>query len=896
MRMAMSLQTLAMVFLSSVTASTLVTEKLPEAGLIKLETMIRPMYEALPRGAGGLPEASGVRYLARRFLARQSGLSVSGLDLVPAHAGPNASGMAAARAQELLRAPAGLPAADAAALAAVLGGAVGRGFGLREAAQFVHAVELIVSNANIVLMRKAHTFSKRASGKVSPKLPMLLRAYAVLYMAGDHADSIITANGVDPLKLLEHEVSDLQMRLRGGVGLEPLEQLLAAAAGDAARSGRVGGAKAREGMRRLRERLDGRHARECGQFHSTLKSMDPKGTGQVQFVTSYGTSKHDWALLETPEYLRALGALEERSSRGVGPGVLIPNYVVGMSGCRVQPDRLSMVCCPDKCESEVLPRLEAVVGGHRASPKQVWLATRPVLQAEGARSAAALRALSAELRELALRSRDRRLAVHGRRLAGWLHRAFPHTCRKPTAPRSGAPRVVDPALTLVDWTEAGHVVPLEPEVVQEVRAHLSRRWGPDGAGEGSVESFAARSPLDLDQELRLINQFHEAHKAGGPRVEEALEDAINVRLFRGLDSFTWQVLAMVTAMGMLCVLLPLLARGRCAVAAARAAAVPLLKAAGGEAWRAHAALSDKFSALRALLLELLVELREEPAPLVPAVKACAGSEDEAETASPVKEQEDSTDAGEADSDANAEPSSDSEVEVEGGQGPTEALVQAVKARAVPEGGASILRGGPERQAAAAAPGPPAVLPDSDRPLLQRSVPAAPGKAPGPLSALASAPARLAPASTKESPKSLSALTSAPLKLAPSWQRSVPKAVPKRAGDAEEPPWRRPAAKLAPKPSREDELMSWRQSAAKLEPRPGSMVDSQLSWRRPASKTEAGASGEAKGSLSRCQDAEHPNHTGNDLPSWRQMESKSGVDIAVEAFELLSFVCHQLKDM
>merc|ERR1719188_684352 len=104
-------------------------------------------------------------------------------------------------------------------------------------------------------------------------------------------------------------------------------------------------------MRLLRRSLRERRAMGCRRLRGVLSSMDHGFTGQIRYSEAYATRLKDWALLETPEYLDAVGALAKNGAKGGGPGVLIPNYVTGVNSCRSPGAGPSMMCCTDECET-----------------------------------------------------------------------------------------------------------------------------------------------------------------------------------------------------------------------------------------------------------------------------------------------------------------------------------------------------------------------------------------------------------------------------------------------------------------------------------------------------------------------------------------------------------------
>ncbi|CAK0884133.1 unnamed protein product [Prorocentrum cordatum] len=527
------------VFAAAPSAAFGILSGLPQATdpLSRLENRLRPIYVTLPRDGDGLPDSSGVRYLARRYLEAEHGWVLKGLDTAPwLRDGHNASLAAARRAAEVLGTGGALqPAAAWAPLLSALSPQRGRGFTLREAAEAVHALEALVASHDAVLMRRARALSKARVHEHEQPTPMhkALVMYVVLLHTRSR-DLISPGPDQDPraevaVRRALDELADLRVDFSNHMSGVPLAQALDEATRDANVGSSQSAARIYSGMRHLRRRLAERYTSGCRRLRGVLSSMDHEGTGQVEFRHAYATKLQNWQFLETPEYLAAVGALTKKGAKGVGPGVLIPNYVSGVNSC---DDRggahPTMWCCPDECEAEILPRLEAAAAGPRISPKQVWAALSRLIKADKTVAADERKELHSQLRALGLRSRDGSVEVHGRQLGSWLHRAFPQTCPRP--PARGSPAVVDPALSPLAWVLAGKHLPVDDvSEVEQVRAHLQTRWGSEGA-DSDPRTFAARSPMSLDQEVRLIGRLHQQHKSGGPPVHQALEDAINVRV------------------------------------------------------------------------------------------------------------------------------------------------------------------------------------------------------------------------------------------------------------------------------------------------------------------------------------------------------------------------------
>lgn len=106
---------------------------------------------------------------------------------------------------------------------------------------------------------------------------------------------------------------------------------------------------------------------ECHEIKDSLVELDVHGTGRVKLSDFYASSKDGhWQFREASDYLRQLGALDESASE-LGPQVIIPNYIQGMSNCITSTPYYS-VCCQNEC-NEVYQHLEAALP---ASTDATW--------------------------------------------------------------------------------------------------------------------------------------------------------------------------------------------------------------------------------------------------------------------------------------------------------------------------------------------------------------------------------------------------------------------------------------------------------------------------------------------------------------------------------------------
>merc|ERR1719217_1117709 len=154
-----------------------------------------------------------------------------------------------------------------------------------------------------------------------------------------------------------------------------------------------------------------------------LAGMDVHATGRVKLSDFYGKSQDGaWQFLESVDYLRTLGALDE-SSTLQGPQVIIPNYVSGLSNCVTSAAYYS-VCCANDCDM-VYQHLEKDLRSPVASASEILAAidTMPIASHISAKAHARLDEVSAH--------HNGKVPLHGRLFAQWLYYAFPHDCPYP---------------------------------------------------------------------------------------------------------------------------------------------------------------------------------------------------------------------------------------------------------------------------------------------------------------------------------------------------------------------------------------------------------------------------------------------------------------------------------
>merc|ERR1719488_193676 len=190
-----------------------------------------------------------------------------------------------------------------------------------------------------------------------------------------------------------------------------------------------------------------------------LIALGDKGIGRVPLSDFYkpaldGTS---WQFMESVDYLRSLGALDETNPSM--PSVIVPNYVSSQSNCVVSTSYYS-VCCMDECEG-LMGQLEKDFASPDASPADI--ATRVADMSSS--SVTAPRSLSAPLlQKLDQIAEDHHgtVPLHGRMFAQWMHHAFPRECPFPHVAGTTNPQAAS------EWIEQAGTARATKQEMQKV--------------------------------------------------------------------------------------------------------------------------------------------------------------------------------------------------------------------------------------------------------------------------------------------------------------------------------------------------------------------------------------------------------------------------------------------
>jgi len=201
---------------------------------------------------------------------------------------------------------------------------------------------------------------------------------------------------------------------------------------------------------------------ECNVWKNKLLDLEYQGSGRVRLVDFYsGRRRSDWSFLESQDYLRTIGALDE--SIPGKPSVIIPNYITGPSNC-LSPSEFYNVCCRDECE-DMMAAIEEKIDHPSAMPGDIIeiVSNLPSDTVDAPRNLSSTQV--SRLQEIA-DHHSGQVPLHGRLFAQWMHHAYPRECPFPHV--SGTTT----AFTMVEWADLGR----EAEATSGEMSRVSEWW------------------------------------------------------------------------------------------------------------------------------------------------------------------------------------------------------------------------------------------------------------------------------------------------------------------------------------------------------------------------------------------------------------------------------------
>jgi hypothetical protein len=372
-----------------------------EGRLLEFEEELSPMFASLPKNQHDNLGRNTARYALHRFFIERHGWSIEGLS--PVDAERDATPMSSlgewmpaylVNSLEQLLGTSGVTLREMAVLAATFEDLIHR-----EASKRLEDVYELLNLPKDSVLHEKEAFDA-------------IKLYMTMYTSGGNT-TVRTKEDV--------------LKKRGGLNLRTkkwLKEVQVKVAeehemcddktGDC---GRLDFKAAARVVEEISEQYRSFNEHECEDLTFTLQA-EADSPGKVKLSDFYKEGLHGaWNFTETPEYLNALGALDETQTES---HVLIPNYVASRPNC-LATSSIYVVCCRSKCES-MMTNLEKEIKAPVASPVQIVEALTLPLP-DGALSS--LEAVAAGNRGL--------IPLHGHAFAQWLHEIFPQSCPRPHA-------------------------------------------------------------------------------------------------------------------------------------------------------------------------------------------------------------------------------------------------------------------------------------------------------------------------------------------------------------------------------------------------------------------------------------------------------------------------------
>merc|ERR1719515_331425 len=183
------------------------------------------------------------------------------------------------------------------------------------------------------------------------------------------------------------------------------------------------------------------HDSVCVDMKTELLKMDNAlSTGRVSLGAFYGGrgAGNDWRFIESVDYLRQPGALDESNPERLR--VIVPNYLSGPNNC-IEASEMHTYCCKDECGvlvAEVERGIATPTGAAGEIVKIVSQISSDTVEAPRNLTSE----LTSKLESVASRHGGR-VPLHGRLFAQWMHHAFPNECPHPHISGTTAPKTTE---------------------------------------------------------------------------------------------------------------------------------------------------------------------------------------------------------------------------------------------------------------------------------------------------------------------------------------------------------------------------------------------------------------------------------------------------------------------
>jgi len=381
-----------------------------------LEQELKGLFTVMPKNDQGNLDPSVVRYALHRYFAHKYGWHLRGLE--PTGGAWNSSSPSSMMAD---RAP------------SYIQGLVeermhGRGLGLQELAIFAATLADLIRHEAVGDLESIYSSMQMPESARLPAdaIDHVFKMYLMTYIKGAH----IQKQTADDFRKMEEElVESCIVWFEAKSWMKDLRHTI----GYTQRSTRnpfvneYNFGFAADVVQEIGHRFGAFQNRECQALKEQLVDMEHDGSGRVTLTKFYsGIDDRDWPFIESVDYLRNLGALDETDPSR--PSVIIPNFLSSPSNC-VAPSSFYSVCCIDECES-LVSQVENKIG----EPSATAVRLADVISRVESETVEAPRNLSSALLgrlEDIAEFHGGHVPLHGRLFAQWMHHAYPRECRFP---------------------------------------------------------------------------------------------------------------------------------------------------------------------------------------------------------------------------------------------------------------------------------------------------------------------------------------------------------------------------------------------------------------------------------------------------------------------------------
>merc|ERR1719284_2339922 len=396
-----------------------------------IERVLAPVYVTLPKNANGKLGHAAVCYALHRYFVQQHGWFINGMS--PDGSGWNRSSTttpmqerAPAHVQDLLEGHLG-----------------GRGLSLRELAALASVLHSQVSQEYLGRSDRAYRMTEapiegRATEQQFTKAITLWMTMLII--------------GPDMHKVTNKQILGAESRMRRYfphwddllLWVQDVRQSVAYTQ-RARQNPFVGASFPLEAMHHVASEVPRRfgwwHDQLCVDMKSALLGLeDTRGTGRVSLGAFYGgkSAGKDWRFIESVDYLRQLGALDESDPKRLR--VIVPNYLSGPNNC-IEASEIHTYCCKDEC-GVLIAEIERGI----AAPTGATGDIARIVSHLSSGTVDAPRNLTSELiskLESVASRHGGRGPLHGRLFAQWMHHAFPNECPHPHISGTTAPKTTE---------------------------------------------------------------------------------------------------------------------------------------------------------------------------------------------------------------------------------------------------------------------------------------------------------------------------------------------------------------------------------------------------------------------------------------------------------------------